>query len=370
MHDETPEAWFQKTPLNAVMLSLQDEPPSSEFINSPKVPKVLCVSVPPIFLYTFYVDGIRITNDSITFNMKAKSVLHSSWKPDHRCLNVKLDTGTWQFVTLENHFNSNEIFQIADWIKDKNRSLLAIGTEFELHERQIYHFLYEILAMFHACKRISSDNQEKILEDTKTATDLYHNRILAEVLSGYSQKGATVELYQSKNIRKPDLCIGNTMVEIKTILLTGTDRKLLMRRLAQKLRNEIIDRENEKQQVGEHGSFFIGIWSGIINSILYTAYNNHIISEYCNSDVTLHKTLPPLNGKKAIFVIPMLNAFENQYMVFDRNKICDIVDYLAGMGYEKIHEERSMNYLALNNIKRGCEFGVTSDRPILIFKLR
>jgi len=29
-----------------------------------------------------------------------------------------------------------------------------------------------------------------------------------------------------------------------------------------------------------------------------------------------------------------------------------------------------MKYLALNNIRKGCEFGVTGENPMLIFKFR
>ena len=38
--------------------------------------------------------------------------------------------------------------------------------------------------------------------------------------------------------------------------------------------------------------------------------------------------------------------------------------------YEKIQEGKSMKYLVLNNIRKGCEFGVTGEDPMLIFKFR
>lgn len=344
--------------------------PTKEFVRNPKISKELNVSTPPGFLNTFYIDGFQVTSNNIVFSMKNRSLLVPGWKLDGTSLNVKLDTETWQFVALENHFDSSEISQISNWIQNENSRLLTIGTEFEQHERQIYHFLYEILAMFHAFKSISIDKQKEILDDTKTATDLYHNRILAEILSGYSQKGAFVESYPPNDTRKPDLLIGSILVEIKTVLLTGNDRKLLMCKFAKKLREEIIEREDEKQQVGENGTFVIGVWSGIVNSILYTAYRDGIISGYPDSNVNFYETLPPLNEKKVILVIPTLNSFENHYMVFDRDKICDIVDYLAGDGYEKIQEGKSMKYLVLNNIRKGCEFGVTGESPMLIFKFR
>jgi len=266
----------------------------------PKIALELNVAKGPEFLETFYIDGFQVTENQLNFRTRNRSFAYPGWRLDGICLNVKLDTESWQFIPLENHFDSDEVSKISDWIKIENQRLLKIGTEFEQHERQIYHFLYEILAMFHAFKNIPEEKQNEILNDTQTATSLYHSRILAEVLSGYSQKGATVESYATNDTRKPDLLIGTVLVEIKTILITGNDRKVLMCKFAEKLRQEIIERENEKQQVGENGSFVIGVWSGIVNSILHTAYHEGIISNF-DDNVGYYETLPPLNEKKSSF---------------------------------------------------------------------
>ena len=155
---------------------------------------------------------------------------------------------------------------------------------------------------------------------------------------------------------------------LKQYCLPGKDRKELMREVAKRLRKDI-ESENHKQQIGNTGSFVIGVWSGIINSIIYTAYSNRVISEFDDS-VVYYKTLPPINEKKAILILPGSNAFQDNYLVFDRDRICDTFDYLAYDGYQKIHEEESMKYLVLHNIRQGCAFGVTSDNPVLIFKFR
>ena len=345
--------------------------PTKEEVRSPKVANELKVSDPPYdFLETFYIDGFQVLSKNIVFNTRARNFAVPGWKLDGVCLNVKLDTETWQFIALENHFNNDEISKLSDWIIKENQRLLKIGTEFEQHERQIYHFLYEILATFQAFKEISEEKQKEIMDDTMTATSLYHNRILAEVLSGYSQKDAFVESYPPNDNRNPDLKIGNILVEIKTVLITGDDRKVLMCEFARKLREEIIEREEEKQQVGKNGSFFIGVWSGIVNSIMYTAYHEGVIDQYHDADVQFYDTLPPLNEKKAILVIPTHDSFQNNYLVFDRDEICNVIDYLAEDGYDKIQEGESMKYLVLNNIRKGCEFGVTGENPMLIFKFR
>jgi len=343
---------------------------SPEEARSPRSVLELNVAKGPEFLETIYIDGFHIKEKKLTFRTRNRSFAYPGWTLDGICLNAKLDKETWQFIALENHFNNAEISKLSDWIKNQNQRLLTIGTEFEQYERQIYHFLYEIMAMFHAFKNIPEEKQNEILNDTQTATSLYHSRILAEVLSGYTKKGAFVESYPPNDNRNPDLKISDTLVEIKTLLIVGSDRKELMSTFAQKLREDIIEREEEKQQIGEKGSFFIGVWSGTVNSIMYTAYNDGIIDKYSKNSVQFFDVLPPLNEKKAILVIPTHDSFQNNYLVFDRDEICDVIDYLAGEGYDKIQEGNSMKYLVLNNIRKGCEFGVTGEDPQLVFKFR
>ena len=68
--------------------------------------------------------------------------------------------------------------------------------------------------------------------------------------------------------------------------------------------------------------------------------------------------------------MPTLYAFKNNYLVFDRDRICDIMDYLAGNGYQRIQEENAMKYLTRTNIRRNCIFGITSDNSECSFKFR
>ena len=113
----------------------------------------------------------------------------------------------------------------------------------------------------------------------------------------------------------------------------------------------------------------IGIWSGIINSIIYVAYKHGIISAYDDS-VKLSKHVPPLTEKKVIFVMPTTNAFQNVYITFDRDAVCNTFDYISKVGYCKIPDDEPMKYFEITNVRTGCEFGVTADNPILSFKFR
>lgn len=142
--------------------------PTKEEVRTPKETRELKVSNPPYeFLETFYIDGFQVDSNNISFRIRNRSLAVPGWKLDGICLNVKLDTCSWQFVALENHFNQNQIGRIRDWVNNENQRLLKIGTEFEQHERQIYHFLYEIIAMFNAFKQVPEDKQKEILADSK-----------------------------------------------------------------------------------------------------------------------------------------------------------------------------------------------------------
>ena len=320
-----------------------------------------------------FIDGFQVSSNAIKFKYRATTLLDpNQWTPKtlpHEvCINAKLDTDTWQFISLEKHFDQNEIQEISNWINDNNQKLLNIGTEFESYDRQIYFFLYEIIAIFFAMKTIPVKWKNQILTDVKDATSLYHGRILAEIVANYKET-TCVKLHPTFGQRVPDLQINNILVDVKTILLTGKNRHKLMIQFADRLRKVIIEDENKKSQIGDKGSFVIGIWSGIINSIIYVAYKHGIISAYDDS-VKLSKHVPPLTEKKVIFVMPTTNAFQNVYITFDRDAVCNTFDYISKVGYCKIPDDEPMKYFEITNVRTGCEFGVTADNPILSFKFR
>ena len=75
---------------------------------------------PNEFLETYYLDGFAINEDGLHFNSRNRSFAFPNWKLDGICLNVKLETNTWQFISLENHFSDTEISKISDWVKNEN----------------------------------------------------------------------------------------------------------------------------------------------------------------------------------------------------------------------------------------------------------
>ena len=359
--------------MESCAISLPGVSPSAVFPKTTRILKELNISIPPTYLWTLFIDGIQVSPNGVSFKQKVTTLLYSNgWTPEmlphEMCLNAKLDTDTWQFISLKEHFDQTKIQEMANWINANNQKLLNIGTEFELYDRQIYFFLYEIIALFFALKTLPIKWKNQILADVEDATSLCHGRILAEIVADYKET-ICVKLHPTFGQRVPDLQINNILTDVKTILLTGKDRHNLMIRFANRLRKVIIEDENKKSQVGDKGSFVIGIWSGIINSIIYVAYKHGIISAYNNS-VKLSKHVPPLKERKVIFVMPTTNTFQNIYITFDRDTVCNTIDYLSKAGYSEIPDDEPMKYFEITNIRTGCEFGITADNPTLLFKFR
>lgn len=162
----------------------------------PKIVKEMYVGNPPYdYLITFYIDGFKVESHQIAFNSRSRSFAVPNWKLDGICLNVKLDTETWQFISLGNLLNQESIQRLRNWFQREKSRLMNIGTEFEKYERQVYHFMYEVIALLRATESLPDEKRDEIINDTKTAISLYHNRILAEVYSDYLKKGASVELF-------------------------------------------------------------------------------------------------------------------------------------------------------------------------------
>jgi len=131
---------------------------------------------------------------------------------------------------------------------------------------------------------------------------------------------------------------------------------------------KILKEEQEENQVGPSGSFFVGIWSGFLSSIFYTSFKkfrNHSVFQ----NVKLYESIPPLTEKELIFVLPSPDAFHNYYLVVERSRAVRISDFIYKKGFEKIKKSDIFSYLALTNIRTGCPFGLTGKNPMMIFKL-
>ena len=332
--------------------------------------KQVQVAAPPTMLRKMSVSDVVANDDGIRFQMKYQDLLLPGWKvEDEICITAQTERGEWMFIPLKEYFGGSEIAELRQWVNTKSDRLSKMGTEFEKHDRQTYHFLYEIIALWNSFKGVSPFEKTDLLNDTNMALNLHHNRILAEALSAYRQTHSSVMLHPARGERCPDLSVDGAFVDVKTVITTGTDKYTMTDMLARKISKDIAGSMRSTSQIGPDGTYIVGIWSSVANSVLYAALDSDVIKNR-GFDYKVHKTIPPISKSKMIFSIPTDEAFQNTYVEFDQSEAVAMLDFLATSGLKKIDESETKKYLLRTNLRRGCTYGVSSDYPAIYFKVR
>jgi len=343
--------------------------PQGADARKPRVANALYLGqYPKNYSEAYFIDGIRISKNGVRFLMKVRESTVPTLK-ETICLIMELDNDTIQFIELDDMLDAAELKILESWLTKENETLLKIANEYEQYDRQFYHFMYDIICIAKTISKWPLQDIESFLNETKNAIGLLHNRVHAEIFSNYKSNGTVIDLFPSKpnSTKKPDLQIENTFVDVKAILLTGKYYDKLLKHIKNRL-EEIIEKEEKNKQIGEQGTFFVTVWSGVVSSIFYTVFNK-MKSDPVFAGVKIYDTVPPFEEQKVVFVLPSATAFQNYYLVVNRKRAVRIADYVAKKGYDKIQKQDSMSYLALINVRKGCSFGVTGSAPMIMFKL-
>ena len=335
----------------------------------PRVANALYLGIyPKNYPEAYFIDGIKISKNGTEFRIKVVDNTVPTLKESF-CLIMELNKDTIQFIELDNILDAAGLKILEDWVTKENKTLLKIANEYEQYDRQFYHFMYDIICIAKAITKWSVQDQKSFLNETKTAIGLLHNRVHSEIFSDYKSNGTVIDLFPPNlnNTKKPDLKIIKTFVDIKAILLTGRYYDKLLKHFKNRL-EEILEKEKENKQIGEQGTFFVTVWSGVVSSIFYTVFNK-MKTNSVFAGIKIYDKVPPFEEQKVVFVLPSPNAFQNYYLVVDRKRAVRIASYIAKKGYDKIQKKDSMSYLSLINIREGCSFGVTGSMPMIMFKL-
>ncbi len=83
---------------------------------------------------------------------------------------------------------------------------------------------------------------------------------------------------------------------------------------------KILDDELAHSQVGDKGTFFIGVWSGFVASVIFSVINK-FHSNSALQKISISETIPKFEPNKIIFVLPTEVAFKNCYITMDKNRI-------------------------------------------------
>lgn len=328
------------------------------------------VSPPPAMLRMLLLRDIAVTGRGMQFRIKYHDLLvPGSSMDDSVSINAKTGQDEWMFMQLGEHFTEPEIGRMRQWVASTANKLLEIGTEYERHHRQTYYFLYEILALWHALGGARPDERAALLDDTDTALKLHHSRILAETLSAYRRSGSCVKLHPEHNNRRPDLSVDGVFVDVKTVLMTGVDKQVLLDDFARKITTGVVLDKRASEQVGGSGTLVVGAWSSTINSILHAALDDGIIRDG-GFGYNTYAAIPPLSENKVIFCLPAPEAFHNTYLELDHGDVASMVSYVARFALEKIDPARSKRYFLRSNVRKNCIYGISSDQPEIHFELR
>lgn len=319
--------------------------------------------------------------DGISFNLQTESIEASMKVIDDRKklaenekkIFLKLADESIQFIELDGILSDLELNELRLWIRNKKTSLITIAKEYEANNRQYYHFMYDLIALWKTLREIPKKFHPNLIETIDAGDKLMHNRILGEIASEYIKKGSTVEIEPGNvsNSSNPDLLIGNTIADVKTILTTvGNDRESCSD-FAYKLSKDIINKEKTKGQIGKGGTFFIAPWSGIINSIFYTYFHKMKIEGKHNfEEAKYYDVIPPLRENSAVFVLTSKNAFENSYLVFDTKWVSNIIEDFVEQGYPTIRKFEPLSYLFYSNIRKGFPLGIQGENSNLMIYVR
>ena len=286
---------------------------------------------------------------------------------------MKFTDNSIQFIELEGILSEIELKELSSWIIDKKDSLIKIAKEYETNSRQFYHFMYDLIALWKSLGVIPKKYHTNLIDTIDAGDKLMHNRILGEIASLYIKKGSTVEIEPTnvKGTRKPDLLIGNTLGDIKTILTSATNDRESCSDFAHKLSKDIIEKEKEKGQVGKKGVLFISPWSGIVNSIFYTYFHKMKIEKKHDFEgAKYYDEIPPLRDNSTIFVLTTENAFENGYLMFETKLVSKIIEDFVEQGFPKIGKFEPLSYLFYSNFRKGFPLGIQGENPNFMMYVR
>ncbi|QMU53781.1 MAG: hypothetical protein GKS07_01955 [Nitrosopumilus sp.] len=370
MTRKTKKGEFDWESVNMLVFNPKRVPiPEGAEARMPRIANALYVGIiPKTYTEKYVIDGIKISKTNVGFNIKATDNRIPTLKEPF-CLIIELDKETIQFIELDDMLDASELKILEEWVTNENEILLKIANEYEQYDRQFYHFMYDIIGISKAITKWPSEDQNELLNETKTAIGLLHNRIHAEIFSDYKSNGTIIKLFSlnPNNNKKPDLEINNTFVDIKAILLTGRYYHKLLKHFKNRIQ-KILEKEQENNQIGIQGTFFVAVWSGVVSSIFYEVFNK-MKTNPIFAGIKIYDKVPPFEKQKVIFVVPSPNAFENYYLVVNRNRAVRIASYIEKEGYDKIQKKDAISYLSIINVRKGCPFGVTGSMPMIMFKL-
>ena len=323
------------------------------------------VGDPPERPVTFTVDAIQLlTDDGSEMDQKERKPL----KAPKYCLILDIDKINVKYIVLDDLLSTGKIKRLSMWINGNQEKLVSAANEYEEYDRQLYHFMYDMIGMFRSLSRLSKEDQERMLSGSTNPRALFHNHLHADILR-LLQGRYRVEVPVERIGRPmPDLMVDGISTDVKTILVNSKDRDQLLRGCIRAMRKNL-KKEDRRSQVGVLGTFFVGFWSSYVATVIFLAYKKFKSHKIFNG-VKLSRRTPEFSAGKVIFVLPTGKAFVNDYLAVDRSGAMGMLKWIQDEGFPRIRGMPEIADMIMLRSYGGFPFCIAGTSPSFYFKIR
>lgn len=323
------------------------------------------VGDPPERPVTFTVDAIQLlTDDGSEMDQKERKPL----KAPKYCLILDIDKINVKYIVLDDLLSTGKIKRLSMWINGNQEKLVSAANEYEEYDRQLYHFMYDMIGMFRSLSRLSKEDQEWMLSGSTNPRALFHNHLHADIFGLLKGRHRVEMPVERKGRPMPDLIIDGVRADVKTVLASSKDRDQLLKDCIVTIRM-MFKKEDERGQVGERGTFFVGFWSSyvaIVISLAYQKFKSHKIF----GETVLSRGKPEFAAGKVIFVLPTGKAFVNDYLAVDRSGAMGMLKWIQDEGFPRIRGMPEIADMIMLRSYGGFPFCIAGTSPSFYFKIR
>ncbi|MDA8010687.1 MAG: hypothetical protein MPK62_14975 [Alphaproteobacteria bacterium] len=281
---------------------------------------------------------------------------------------MEIDDNNVKYMGLDDLLDASKIKLLSGWINDNQKKLVSAANEYEEHDRQLQHFMYDIVGMFRSLTKMDKEDQKRILSGSTNPGALFHNHLHVDIFGLLKGRHRVEMPVERKGRPMPDLIIDGVRADVKTVPASSKDRDQLLKDCIVTIRM-MFKKEDERGQVGERGTFFVGFWSSyvaIVISLAYQKFKSHKIF----GGTVLSRGKPEFAAGKVIFVLPTGKAFVNDYLAVDRSGALDMLEWIRDEALPRIREMPEIGDMVMLRSYEGFPFCVAGSDPSVYLKIR
>lgn len=244
---------------------------------------------------------------------------------------LRFQNGSEQYAELTNeeyeYRLTKKSIEILKYIVSKRQGdVVSCARGYYKSGRDYLIFLYDLVTLCWLLEKLP-DDFHKLKDVNKDERELLHNRLVSQLAFKYKQRNDNVE-FEKKNLgHKPDLCINNIFVEIKSILSAVIATKDKGIELSYKDFYSDFERQYKKAigQTSNQGMIVMGFWSKRINNEL----REYFIDSLSKEPIVIEKD-------KTIIVLEGDKPLEDYYVVIPSKFVLEKIGNYCNGGYQNV----------------------------------